>query len=44
MKATIRAVFLDVGEPLIDETRSWSLLADWLGVPRVTMSGVLGSF
>lgn len=38
----IRAVFFDIGETLINETRSWSLLADWLGVPRMTMFGVLG--
>ena len=39
---TIRAVFFDIGETLINETRVWSLLADWLGVPRMTMFGVLG--
>jgi HAD superfamily hydrolase (TIGR01549 family) len=38
----IRAVFFDIGETLIDETRAWSLLADWLAVPRMTMFGVLG--
>jgi len=32
----IRAVFLDVGETLVDETRQWSLWADWIGVPRAT--------
>jgi hypothetical protein len=30
----IRAVFLDVGETLIDETRLWHLWADWLRVER----------
>lgn len=39
---TIRAVVFDIGETLINETRSWSLLADWLGVPRMTMFSVLG--
>src|SRR5882724_11016781 len=39
---SIRAVFFDIGETLINETRSWSLLADWLGVPRMTMFGILG--
>ncbi|RJL27275.1 HAD family hydrolase [Bailinhaonella thermotolerans] len=32
----------DVGETLIDETRIWSRWADRLGVPRLTMLGVLG--
>ena len=38
----IRAVFFDIGETLINETRVWSLLADWLGIPHMTMFGVLG--
>ena len=38
----INAVFFDIGETLIDETRPWSLLADWLGVPRMTLFAVLG--
>lgn len=38
----IRAVFFDVGETLIDETRPWEEWADWLGVPRLTLFGVLG--
>lgn len=29
----VKAVFLDVGETLINETRLWSLLAQWLNVP-----------
>ena len=33
----VSAVFFDIGETLIDETRPWSLLADWLGVPRMTL-------
>jgi HAD superfamily hydrolase (TIGR01662 family) len=41
--ATIHAVFLDVGETLIDETRIWGEWADWLGVPRLTFFAVLGS-
>lgn len=36
-------VVLDVGETLIDETRIWSLWADWLGVPRLTLLAVLGA-
>lgn len=39
---SIRAVFLDIGETLFDETRQWSLLADWLDVPRLTLFGVMG--
>lgn len=42
MNRTIKAVFFDIGETLIDETRPWSLLADWLGVPRMTLFAVLG--
>ena len=38
----MRAVFFDIGETLIDETRVWSLFSDWLGVPRLTMFGLLG--
>lgn len=39
---SVKAVFFDIGETLINETRLWSLLADWMGVPRMTMFGVLG--
>ena len=38
----IRAVFFDVGETLIDETRDWEGWADWLGVPRLTFLATLG--
>jgi FMN phosphatase YigB (HAD superfamily) len=38
----VRAVFLDVGETLVDETRNWEAWADFLGVPRFTLLGVLG--
>lgn len=38
----VRAVFLDVGETIIDETRMYHAWADWLGVPRHTFSAVLG--
>jgi FMN phosphatase YigB (HAD superfamily) len=40
---TIRAVFFDVGETLVDETRQWSTWADWLGIPRLTCFAVLGA-
>jgi HAD superfamily hydrolase (TIGR01549 family) len=39
----LRAVFFDVGETLIDETRVWEAWADWLGVPRFTLLGLLGA-
>jgi len=39
----MKAVFFDIGETLIEETRDWSIVADWLGVPRMTMFTVLGS-
>jgi FMN phosphatase YigB (HAD superfamily) len=39
----IRAVFFDVGETLVDESREWGAWADWLGVPRHTFSAVFGA-
>lgn len=39
----VEAVFFDVGETLIDETRHWGLWADYMGVPRLTFFAVLGS-
>jgi len=38
----VKAVVFDVGETLVDETRSWERLADAAGVPRFTLMGVLG--
>jgi hypothetical protein len=38
----IRAVFLDVGETIVDESREYGTWADWLGVPRHTFSAVMG--
>jgi len=38
----IEAVFFDVGETLVNETRLWAAWADWLGVPHLTFFGVLG--
>ena len=38
----VSAVFFDVGETLIDETRMWERAADTAGVPRFTLMGVLG--
>ncbi len=39
----VEAVFLDVGETILDETRHWAAWADWLGVSSFTLFGVLGS-
>ncbi|MEV6970542.1 HAD family hydrolase [Hamadaea sp. NPDC051192] len=39
----IRAVFFDVGETIVDETREYGTWADWLGVPRHTFSAVFGA-
>jgi HAD superfamily hydrolase (TIGR01509 family) len=36
-------VVLDLGETLVDETRSWARWADYLGVPQLTFMGVLGA-
>ncbi len=38
----VAAVVFDVGETLVDETNAWGRWADWLGVPRLTLFGVLG--
>ena len=39
----ITAVFFDVGETIIDESREYGTWADWLGVPRHTFSAVFGA-
>jgi HAD superfamily hydrolase (TIGR01662 family) len=41
--ARIRAVFFDVGETILDETREYGTWADWVGVPRHTFSAVFGA-
>ena len=38
----VTAVVFDVGETLADETRIWQRIADEVGVPRFTLSGVIG--
>ena len=38
-----RWVCLDVGETLIDETRIWSIWADELRIPRLTMFATIGA-
>jgi HAD superfamily hydrolase (TIGR01662 family) len=42
-QASIRAVFFDVGETLVDEGRSYESWADWLGVPRLAFGVALGA-
>jgi FMN phosphatase YigB (HAD superfamily) len=39
----IKAIFFDVGETIVDETREYGTWADWLGVPRHTFSAVFGA-
>ncbi|PZG45427.1 haloacid dehalogenase [Spongiactinospora gelatinilytica] len=38
----IRALVFDVGETLIDESRLWARWADRLGVPTLTLMGLIG--
>jgi FMN phosphatase YigB (HAD superfamily) len=38
----IRAVIFDQGETLVNETRFWSSVAAYAGVPELTLHGVLG--
>ncbi|MEU3829159.1 HAD family hydrolase [Streptomyces sp. NPDC029080] len=39
----IRAVIFDVGETLVRDDRYWASWADWLGVPRHTVSALVGA-
>lgn len=41
--ARVSAVFFDVGETLVDETREYGAWAEWLGVPVHTFSAVFGA-
>jgi HAD superfamily hydrolase (TIGR01662 family) len=38
----VKAVVLDVGETLVDETGYWGSIADSYGIPRLTFFGVMG--
>ncbi|HEY1330036.1 MAG TPA: HAD family hydrolase [Actinomycetota bacterium] len=40
---TVRAVFFDVGETIVDETRLYGEWADRLNIPRLTFMAVLGA-
>ncbi|MGH3326727.1 MAG: HAD family hydrolase [Streptomycetales bacterium] len=39
----VTAVVFDVGETLLDDTREWAAWADWIGVPRHTVSALVGA-
>lgn len=39
----VRAVFFDIGETVLNESRVWCRWADWLEVPPLTFLAVLGS-
>ncbi|HWA62524.1 MAG TPA: HAD family hydrolase [Caulobacteraceae bacterium] len=39
----VKAVVFDVGETLVDETRNWGEMADWLGVPRFGFFAAMGA-
>ncbi len=39
----IEAVVCDVGETLVRDDRLWAAWADWLGVPRHTLSALVGA-
>ncbi|MBL1100172.1 HAD family hydrolase [Streptomyces coffeae] len=39
----IRAVALDIGETLIRDDRGWAAWADWLSIPRHTLSALVGA-
>ena len=41
--ARLSAVFFDVGETLVDETREYGAWAEWLGVPPHTFSAMFGA-
>lgn len=42
MTEQVVAVVFDIGETLVDETRHWSALAHFAGLPDLTLMGVLG--
>lgn len=39
----VRAVVFDVGETIMSDTTFWGLWADWVQVPRHTLSGLVGA-
>ena len=42
MTLPIKAVVFDLGETLVDETRMWSLVAQYAGIPEFTVYAMLG--
>jgi len=42
MNSRIEAVVFDIGETLVDETRHWAAVAQYAGIPQLTLMGVLG--
>ena len=42
MSGKIEAVVFDIGETLVDETRHWAAVAQYAGIPPLTLMGVLG--
>lgn len=42
MDTIIHAAVFDVGETLMDDSTFWGSWADWLGVPRHTLSALVG--
>jgi FMN phosphatase YigB (HAD superfamily) len=38
----VDAVVFDIGETLVDESRTWESWADWLCIPRLTLLGMVG--
>src|SRR5215213_11353177 len=39
----VQAVVFDLGETLVDESRSWAAWAEWLGVRPFDLAAVLGA-
>ncbi|MEU8619676.1 HAD family hydrolase [Streptomyces sp. NPDC048623] len=39
----IKCIVFDIGETLVHDDRYWALWADWLGVPRHTLSALVGA-
>jgi hypothetical protein len=42
MSRCVEAVVFDIGETLVDETRHWAAVAQYAGIPQLTLMGVLG--
>lgn len=42
VQGAVQAMVFDLGETLVDETRHWSMVAHYAGIPELTLAGVLG--